>query len=471
MSRPLFASISLLCCLQCDWSGQAPPQTPLAGSGGSGPQPTLLFVSSQRSFLDRELELNIVAIGTHFGETSRIDFGDSEISAVASARSASLLAANIHVGSSARIGWHDITVHTSDPVIRLDETVSLTRAFRVDAPLRVESLSPGRKLVAGGLAEFAATNLDYRETPFGTASMAILIGPRLVRLNGVSASRYSWLGILDAVEESGPILIQLRSTNPLGDEVRYQLDPSDGMTPSKEGRTAKTLVHGATIGGEALSEPLQSNLYRAQIAEPESALLLQFSNVGVGLRFSGPTLAWAPPTGRFLDGEVIPSPSPNGTTFSSLAFLSKDGAHYVSVFAPDYAGNASEYSYDLTTFSEPVSRVDLRELQPDSPTSPLSTVELSRSTLGMSGEIAPASDVDYLHVTTPRAGRVYVQAVGNPLLAVRIEPRQKDCQTAVSSARAFQNEFPAVAGSTYCLVLRSATATPYRLLIIPRWEP
>lgn len=461
MSRPA-ALVPLILLLHCgDMQGVTPLQPP------APLQPMLVFISSSAAFLDRDIELQIIGTGTHFDSSSTLDFGDSAISAESRALSPINLAAKVHVGSDARLSLHDVSVHTPAQGAASEETVALANAFTVEASLRAETTGAISNLLPGGLANLSLLNLDYRDAPFSSSAVGIVDGPRLLRLNGASAYRYGWLGLVDARLPPGPLPVTLRSTSPLGSEVRYQLDQRDDSTPRVASREAAVLSPGVEVSGEGLSAPLQANLYRISVTDPGSILMLQFQNVGIGLRFNGPTFAWAPPDGRFLSGEVIPSPSPDGTTFTSLALLPDRGEHYLSVFAPDYSGNATEYSYGITSYVAMADTLELREPSPpDSADSPLATADLTSPLQSTHGELSNASDVDYILVTAPRPGKIYVQAMGSPLLAVRIEIMQKDCRSPVASLRAFQNQFTAAASNTYCVVLRSATSTPYRLLLM-----
>jgi hypothetical protein len=462
----LFAAALLLACQQ-----MPPPDNPLDGGVEGGvdlpaPTPSLSTLVPPSGYLDRTVVLQLGGVNTHFESGTIVDFGDPGIGLAWTFKSETNLTIYATIDDSARIGPHDVSVKTFGP--RQDQAVDLVLkgGFTVEGSLTLAPLADDP--VQGQLTQVEVIDQDYRDNPFGASSVTIVEGPRLLNLLATTSTRYSWIGLMDALTPEQPLVISLTSKNPLGDTMSYRTTPTDKNARVVRRRAATLLGENQTKTGEVLSRPLASNLYRVDSPDAGRVLMLSYENVGVGLLLDNLTTVTAPASGSFADGQHVDFPSLNQTTYTALAWLADSGPTYLSVFAGTLAGDAARYTYDVTARTAAAMRLDLTELQPDSPAAPLALVALDGPVFSDNGSIDPASDMDYIAFTPSVTGRVHAQATGSQAHALKISFMQADCTTPVTVSRGFQHEVAVNAGQRYCLRLSAATATPYRLILTPQ---
>lgn len=428
------------------------------------PPAQLSLVVPGQAFLGRSLAAQIVGTNTHFEGRSQVRFDDPAISAQVLAAAPNSLQLTVKVGTQARIGWHTIQVETESPSGGMREVVALPEQFQVLAPLRYER--SGAPLERGGLAEISVLNLDYAVSPFATNGLTVTQGPRPLRFSVVTGSRVQWLGLVDALVPLGPLGVQLASSDPIGQPTYFATDGTDPLSPMVRARPAVELMPGQKVSGQRLAAANQTNLYVVTTAADDQILKVTYGSVGLGLQYPGPTLAIAPASGRFAEGQVLPTPSANGSDLSTLAWLPQKGPYYLSVFSGDYMGSAADHTYSLTVSVASAATASAKEPEPaDGPDAPLVRLPLTTPHVLTGGAIEPASDVDYLSVTPSASGRLYVQAAGTPLSAVKVQILKADCITPVSLQRPLQQEAAVEAGVSYCVRLSGSVATEYRLLI------
>lgn len=440
---------------------QAPMNSPV-------PEPALALLTPESSYAGRTVSAQVVGTETHFHSGTRVHFDDPEIVAQVVTSSRVNMRLNLSVGNGARLGAHDLIVETTADSNTGAERVTLPGALTVHASLTFEPPQGGGAAQQGGLVDLSVLNLDFQANPFATNTIAIVEGPRQVRFSSASSTRYSWLGVVDALAPPAPLSLKLSANNPLGRSLIYALDPQDPSVPIVARRDPVPL----SLSGELRREQIQSahatNLYSIEAPASEMVLAVSYGAVGLGLQYPGPTLAVAPPSGRFLDGQIIPTPSPNGDRLTALAFLRDPGRHYLSIFSAEFVGDAKDYQFDLSAKASTARRFELSEPKvPDTPEAPLAELLLTGPYYSLSGAIDTPADVDHIRVNTMAAGRIYVQAAGTPLSAVKVGILKADCATAVTVQRAFQQESAVEPDTSYCIRLSGSASTNYRLLIAP----
>ena len=418
------------------------------------------FVAPSLLFLDRTCVFQISGVNTHFSEQTLVDFNDPNIKAQILSVNNFNIKFLVTTTSSAQTGQHDIRIQTGE------EVLVQSNVLDIEAPLRLVDPLAETEIVQGGLADISVVNLDYINNPFNPGGVNVASGPRLLRLNGVSGAKFSWLGLIDVDSTDKSLNAKLRSTNPLGQAVSYDLLPTPPPLAKKASIAALSV--GEVRKMQSIPASYSTNIYRVDGVAQNSVFHLAFSNVGLDLHDAGISVAVAPVSGRFAEGQLMTNPSGVGNLLNSLVFVSDPGTMYLSVFAGDYSGKMSGYEYDISLSSKLAEFVNLAELSgSDSPANPLATVVLGGAIVGINGRIDLPGDNDFIRYVAKESGKVIAQALGSPALSVRVAHFEGDCTTPRTGlpARAFQQETDVIGGKPYCVRLSGSVVTPYRFIL------
>jgi hypothetical protein len=446
-----FIVATLQICVGCCHPDETELFAPVAGIG---------FVAPSLIFLDRTCILQISGVNTHFNKQTLVDFNDEKIKAQILSVNDFNMKLLVTADSSAQIGQHNIRISTGE------EVLVQSGVLDVEAPLRLAESVAETELIQGGLADISVVNLDYINNPFNPGSVSVASGPRLLKLNGVSSSKFSWLGLIDVDSMDRSLNAKLKSTNPLGQAVSYDLLPAPPPLAKKAPIVALSV--GEVRKMQSFPTSYSTNVYRVDGVVQNSVLHLAFSNVGLDLHDAGISVGVASTNGRFTEGQLITNPSGVGNLLNSLIWVSDPGTTYFSVFAGDYSGKASGYEYDISLSSKLAEFVNLAELSSaDSPANPLANVALGGAFVGINGKIDIPGDNDFIRYVAKESGKVIAQALGSPALSVRVAHFEGDCTTPRTGlpARAFQQETDVIGGNSYCVRLSGSVITPYRLIL------
>lgn len=438
-------------------------------NNGAKPRPTdepaLSAIIPNTGFRNRLVELQITAVNTHFEAGTLVDFDDPEIKLAFTYQSSVNLQVYANIGGAARLGPHDVTVTTLGPTPDEPVKIVLKGGFTVLSALAFESTSA--EAAQGGLVNLTVLNRDFRDTPLQTSSITIKEGPLLLDLQGATAYRYSWRGLIDALVTPGPLQVELQGRSPLGELVSYDTSPTDPHAGNVQIRAATILTPGLPLPRQQLASSNQTNLYSITASDSDRVLMVTYSNAGVGLLLDGLVTITAPASGRFRDGQRIALPSLHETTYTALALLPHGGMTYFAVFPGSFGGAPDSYAYEISARTAAAQQVDLAERTPDGPAQPLLSAMLDGPIYSESGAIEPASDNDYIKFVPSHAGRVFAQATGTQAYSLKITFYQNDCATQLGPGRGFQQEADVNAGIEYCVRLSAAAATPYRFILSP----
>ncbi len=449
--------------------------------------PALQVVTPQALFAGRTAVLQIGGVGTTFAAGSTVDFGDPAVKVLkVELGSQASLRVTVEVGTTAKIGAHDVTVNSPVPPTGGPgpEQVKLKGGFTVMASLlnvAPMGMTTGPTVDQGGFADLSARNLDYRENPFYTG--ARIAGPFLqIGSATMSSTAIAAVALVDALAPAGSLQTQVTTVNPLGQTVGYAADPADPAAVKVKARAATALTAGMTKTGEMLAERRASNLYKLTTTADNQALLLSFGGLGSAFTGAGAGIvgAMAPGSGHFGDGaSVAPSVTISMmgavTAYNSVMVLPKAGDYYFAVYASDQSGSMN-HSYAVTAKTATSGALgSLKEpMTADTPAMPLGNLAaLDKPYYGTDGAIDVAYESDYIKFKATKTGRVYLSVTATPGIRIGVGVRQADCQMVVagtisSSSGTAGNEVDVTDGSTYCVrVAGDAATTPYQLLIVP----
>jgi|JI10StandDraft_1071094.scaffolds.fasta_scaffold08789_4 hypothetical protein len=461
--KPWLSALLFTALTACDPAPVEEP-TPVAPVAPTA-SPAALLLFPNTVFTQRVVELQFIGERTHFSSASRVDLGDPAIHTEVHAHSPGRLLIRTTLDGDTRLGTHDLKIIT--PVDTGSEEVSLPEALTVLPALRAEPAAQAKSVPQGGLIDTSVLNHDFRDNPFSTNSISIVRGPRLLRVNGVSAYRYAWLGLADALAPKGPLEIVLSAVNPIGERHSFRAGRDDLGLPLVQLRAPTLLEDGQLLTGQRLPEPMATNLYRYEADVKNNLLFVQLEKAEAAYLQTGPILAVAPASGRFAQGAIVPAASSHDGLVTSMAYIEQPGTTYFSLLAPDYSGGALGYGYAIRATSLPVIPIELREpAGGDTPARPLVNLTISQAVASQSAAIEPSTDMDYIRFTPEQDGYIYAQAAGDPPLATRVAVLQADCSTVIGTPRTFQQEAEVQAGVAYCVRVSATAATPYRLLLV-----
>jgi hypothetical protein len=466
MRKTLFFALALSC---SDPQEMTPPAPQAQEMTPPRPAPALSHLSPGAGFWGRTVTLQIGGDATSFGKDTTVSFSDPALRPVSVAvRSPASLVVEVEIGESASFGLNDVTVRTPRQETPAEpEALTLPRAFHVLPPLSAEAAVTTATAPQGGLVDFTLRNVDSEHPFAGTPLLTSGLRPLYLTVLG---GRLRGYGLVDALAPPGsmqglPIRAELRDRDR---RLPYALDPRDPAAPRITARPAVALQPGQATGGAF--EPRQSQLYRLASAADNQLLVLTMQG-GTALAGRAVAGALAPQSGRFTAGSFLYS-STAGATQTLLALLPRRGDHYLAL-VPANLGGGTGHDYTLTARLAAARSFPAAEdmKKPDSPAAPLATLTLDGPAYSEGAAFEAPGESDYLRVTVPRAGRLYVQGstpslhFGRATLAVAL--LQGDCATPIAPARAVSQEASVMMGMTVCVQVSdlAGAVETYTLLV------
>lgn len=463
MRKTIFFALALSCSAPQE---EPPPQAP---APPPRPPAALSHLSPATGFWGRTVTLQIGGEATSFGKDTTVSFSDPALRPLSvTARGPASLTVEVEIGEAAAFGPHDVTVRgPRQDMPGEPEALTLPAAFRVLPPLSVEAAGTTATAPQGGLIDFTLRNVDG-EHPF--AGTPLLTGGLRPIYLTVLGERLGGYGLVDALAPPGPaqglaIRADLRDRDR---RLPYALDPRDPAAPRITARPAVALQPGQAATGSF--EPRQSQLYRLTTTAESQVLVLTLQG---GTALAGRALAgaMAPQSGRFAEGHFLYS-STAGATQTLLALLPRRGDHYLALIPANLGGGAG---HDYTLIARPAAARPFRASEdvkkPDGPATPLVSLTLDGPAYSEGAAFDAPGESDYLRVTAPRTGRLYVQGstpslhFGRATLAVAL--LQGDCATPLAPARTVSQEAPVTAGMTVCVQVSdlAGAVETYTLLV------
>lgn len=469
------------------------------GEAGSGTAAISLLVPSS-SFAGRTALLQISGVGTHFADGSMVDFGDPglKVRSVQAGSSANLRVL-VDIGVEAQLGVHDVMVMSPQPPSGGEEEhLLLTGGFTV-TPSLLEEL-PGAatmpvKAPQGGVVELALRNIDDRDNPFSTATgqtPQLVLGPTLLGTPTISTTRYSYVGLVDALAATGGVRVGLLQKDRQGQNLGHASDPADKNAPQIMARPATALTSGMAKTGELLGQAATgtraTNLYKVTTAVDNQVVHLAFS--GLGSALSAPYMPPRSPglggymtggSGQFRDGRSFESSETPGmaamtvSARNALLLLPKAGDYYFAVYATDLSGSMN-HGYTVTgRWATATSIGSLKEPTPEDSTGmPLGNIMLlDKPYFGTDGAADKEFDEDFIRFKAGKTGRVYASLQTTPGVSIGLGLRGGDCtailaQSRYSTSGNVLNEMDVVDGQTYCVrIAGNGQAAPYQFVITP----
>lgn len=448
---------ALLLGLGCSGAdGPAGPSGPVGAAGAAGTA-ALNGVFPVRMFAGQTRPVNLTGAFSHFGATTTISFGDDGlIVSGVKAVSAGILSLQVQATAAARFGAHDVTVTTPGAAAgKKDEVLTLQGVFSIAPSLAAIRPPTDASVSQGGLMALQVTNLTQRQQLFD--GDAALVGGRLLSTSLVDAERLVGVGLVDALAPAGALALGVSFTQ--GGQTRQWLaDPMDAATPQVKARAAKALTVGQNLVGETFptgGDP--TSLYKFTTAAADQVMVLTVVNAGGGL-LRGVYGAVAPASGKWNDGQFL-IVTTNDVLHTALAYLPTAGDQYLTVLPATFRGGPGT-DYQIAPRLSTGKRFSAKEpASPDGPSAPLASVTLDAPAFAQDGVIDASSDADYVRLTTPRTGRLYVAAyprlLGADVNGIAPQPTlvgllAADCTTPVAGTSQVQQETAATAGSTYC---------------------
>jgi hypothetical protein len=469
---------------------------PATGEGGAAV--SLLVPAS--SYAGRTALVQISGVGTHFVDGTSVDFGDPGIKVRSvQAGSSANLRALIEIGVEAQPGAHDVKVMSPQPPSGGDaEQVVLKGGFTV-SPSLIAELTGGAMMPAkvpqGGIVDVAVRNIDDRDNPFSTTpgqTPQLVLGPLPVGSPSISTTRYSYVGLVDALAPAGGLRIGLLQKDRQGQNLGHASDSADKNAPLLMARPATELTSGMAKSGEVLGPAAAglraTNLYKLTTAVDNQAVHLAFSGLGSALsvpymppRNAGIAGYLAPSSGQFRDGRAFESSETPGmvamtvSARNALLLLPKAGDYYFVVHATDLSGSMN-HGYTLTGRWATATNIgSLKEPMPeDSTTMPLGNIMLlDKPYFGTDGAADKNFDEDFIRFKAGKTGRVYVALQTTPGLSMGLGLRGGDCtailaQSRYSTSGNVLNEVDVTEGITYCVrIAGNGQPAPYQFVISP----
>lgn len=259
--------------------------------------PTILGISPPVGVRGQSLTVTVDGANTHFGGGSILDLGPDVNVVGVSAPTPDILMAEIHVGSSAAIGFRDVTVTSGAEVARESLTGPFFTAAAPPALPRILSVAPS--------------------TRHANTTATLTIGAENTSFNASSIVGFSGAGIN---------VLEITPTSPttLTTTIQIALDAPLGF---RDVRVTTGAQVAAVLGGFFVSEPLIAN------AGPDTTVECTGEGAGTPVRLDGTRSSPAPlafywsASGVTFDDPTSPTPVglfPLGSTTVTLT-VTKDG--------------------------------------------------------------------------------------------------------------------------------------------------